>query len=232
MSPVTLEADLTPPLSRWLWLVKWLLLIPHFVCLIFLLIGFVLATIAAFVSLLFTGRYPRGLFDFNVGVLRWLWRVSFYGYNALAADRYPPFTLADVPDHPARLSIASPEQRRAGLPVIGRWLLGIPQYTIAGLFSGGGGFSWAGNYGYGGVIGALMVVVAVLLLFRDRYRQDVFDVVMGLNRWVFRVERLRGAADARVSALPVRPGRERAAGGLRDAGAKRLSQGSGRARAS
>jgi uncharacterized protein DUF4389 len=185
--PVRLEGDLAPNLSRWLWLVKWLLLIPHVVCLIFLIIGFVLATIVAFFALLFTGRYPRGLFDFNVGVMRWAWRVGFYGYNALATDEYPPFTMADVPGYPARLAIDYPEHQRRGFPLIGWWLLGIPQYTIAGLFAGGG-FAWTYKYPFGaGAIGALMLVAGVLLLFKNRYPRDVFDIAMGFNRWVFRV---------------------------------------------
>ncbi|MFL5959351.1 MAG: DUF4389 domain-containing protein [Gaiellaceae bacterium] len=182
-SPVRLAGEPTEPLSRWLWLVKWLLLIPHFVCLLFLWITVVLAAIAAFFALLFTGRYPRGLFDWNAGVLRWTWRVSFYGYSALGTDRYPPFTLGDAPDYPARLEIDYPEQHRRGLPLIGWWLLGIPQYVIAGLLSGGG-LGW-GRYG-GGVVGVLVFVVAMLLLFKNRYPRDVFDVIMGFNRWVVR----------------------------------------------
>jgi len=185
-SPVHVEGELTPSLSRWLWLVKWLLLIPHFVCLVFLWIGFVLATIAAFFVLLFTGRYPRGLFDYNVGVLRWTWRVGFYGYAALGSDRYPPFTLREVRDYPARLAVDYPDHQRRGLPLIGWWLLGIPQYAIAGLL-GGGGFSLVNRYAFGGVIGALICVAAVLLLFKDRYPHDLFDVIMGFNRWVVRV---------------------------------------------
>jgi hypothetical protein len=182
MSPVRLEAELTQPLSRWLWLVKWLLLIPHWICLLFLWITFVLATVAAFFVLLFTGRYPRGLFGWNLGVLRWTWRVGFYGYSALGSDRYPPFTLAEVPDYPARLEIDYPEHQRRGLPLIGWWIVGIPQYAIAGILAGGG---FPGRF-FGGVLGVLMLVVVLLLLFKNTYRRDVFDLVMGINRWVLR----------------------------------------------
>ena len=185
--PVRLEGELQPNLSRGLWLVKWFLLIPHWVCLIFLWISFLLATVAAFFALLFTGRYPRGLFDFNLGVLRWTWRVAFYSYSALATDEYPPFTMADVPDYPARLAVDYPEHQRSGLPLIGWWLLGLPQYAIAGLLAGGGGFSWVGRVHYGGVVGVLMLIVALMLLFKKRYPLDIFDIAMGFNRWVFRV---------------------------------------------
>jgi hypothetical protein len=185
--PVRLEGELAPNLSRGLWLVKWFLLIPHWICLVFLWIAFVFATVGAFFVLLFTGRYPRGLFDFNVGVFRWTWRVAFYSYSALGTDEYPPFTMADVPEYPARLAIDYPEHQRRGLPLIGWWLLGIPQYAIAGLLDGGGGFAWGGRYGSGGVVGVLMCVVGLMLLFKKRYRRDIFDIVMGFDRWVFRV---------------------------------------------
>jgi Domain of unknown function (DUF4389) len=178
--PVRLEGHLQLPLSRWLWLVKWLLLIPHIVILVLLWLAFLLTTIAAFFVVLFTGRLPRGIFDFNLGVLRWTWRVAFYSYSALATDRYPPFSLSEEPDYPARLDIDYPEWQRRGFRLIGWWLLGIPQYAIAGVIAGGGGYASAG------IIGILVFVVAMLLLFKNAYREDVFDVLMGFNRWFVR----------------------------------------------
>ena len=79
--PVSLEGELNPDLSRWLWLVKWLLVIPHFIVLVVLWIVLGILTAVAFFAILLTGRYPRGIFDFNAGELRWTCWVGFYAYN-------------------------------------------------------------------------------------------------------------------------------------------------------
>jgi hypothetical protein len=190
--PVRVEGVIDPGLSRWQWLVKWLLAIPHFVVLAFLWTAFALLTIVAFFAILFTGRYPRSIFDFNVGVLRWSWRVAYYSYGVLGTDQYPPFTLAET-DYPASFDVQYPERLSRGLVLVKWWLLAIPHYIIVGLFVNGLVW-WTTDINGdavlrtgGGLISILVFIAALILLFTGRYNQGLFDLIMGLQRWVFRV---------------------------------------------
>lgn len=196
--PIALAATLDEPLSQWLWLVKWFLAIPHLIVLVFLWVGFVVMTFIAGVSILFTGRYPRGLFDFNLGVMRWTWRVTYYAfYGGLGTDRYPPFSLGREDEYPATLDVDYPERLSQGLVLVKWWLLAIPHYLIVGLLIGGSAAyglnertgNWESYRGVwsGGLVGLLVLIAAVILLFTSRYPRPLFDLIIGFNRWVYRV---------------------------------------------
>lgn len=184
--PVRLEATLDEPLSPWKWLVKWFLAIPHFIVLAFLWIAFAVLTVVAFFSILFTRRYPPGIFEFNVGVLRWTWRVMYYAASGgLGTDRYPPFSLERLPDYPATLDIDYPEELSRGLVLVKWWLLAIPHYLVVAIIAGAGW--WFSDIGAGGLVGLLTLIAAVILLFTERYPRPLFDLIIGLNRWAYRV---------------------------------------------
>lgn len=199
--PLRVTADLDQPLSRWLWLVKWILIIPHAVALAFLWLAFVVLSVVALVAIVVTGRYPAPIFEFNVGVLRWTWRVQYYAASAFATDRYPPFTLSDDPSYPAHLDVEYPERLSRGLALIKWWLLAIPHYIVVGIFAGGawtwsqhsGAGTWTGGWPFGGgLIAVLALIAAIILLFTGSYPRSLYDLVLGMDRWVLRVAAYAG----------------------------------------
>lgn len=188
--PARLDGHLSSSLSRWRWIVKFVLIIPHAIVLFFLWIAVTVLTIVAGFAILFTGRYPRGMFDFNLGVMRWTWRVWFYSFDAFATDRYPPFSLKRDPDYPADFEVDYPEHLSRGLVLVKWWLLAIPHWLIVAILTGGWGAGISGNWriaGGGGLIGLLAIIAGFVLLFTGVYPPRLFDFIMGLNRWCYRV---------------------------------------------
>lgn len=189
IDPVRLTGELDPQLSRWLWLFKMLLAIPHFVILAVLWVPFILTTLFAGLAIVLTGRYPRKLFDFNVGVLRWNWRVGFYVYAALGTDKYPPFSLAERADYPAHFDVDYDEHpSRGSVPL--RWFMAIPHLVIVALIMGDllslnqPSDSAAGAFS---ILNVLVVIAGVFVLINSRYPRPLFDFLLGINRWVYRV---------------------------------------------
>jgi hypothetical protein len=167
--PASLEITYPAELNRWLPLIKWLFAIPHFIALFFVGIGAFFVLIYAFFAVLFTGRWPRGAFDYLVGTIRWVSRVLAYYH--LMTDAYPPFSLADDPSYPLRVHIDRPEQMARWRPLV-QWLLAIPYVVVAGVLY------W--------LIGVLTVVAFFTVLFTKRIPQGVFELMVPGLRWNLR----------------------------------------------
>ncbi|MDH2426355.1 DUF4389 domain-containing protein [Sphaerisporangium sp. TRM90804] len=188
---VQVRSSGSSPAGRWLWLVKWLLLIPHYLILLVLWAAFAVLTLIAYVAVLVTGRYPPAIFVFNVGVLRWSWRVGFYGYQVLGTDRYPPFTLAEVPDYPAGLLIDGPPRPPRWLPLVA-WLFAIPHILILSVLTATGGWRLLGDDADASVasfslVGVGVTIVAISLAVRGRAPRGLRDLLVGVARWSLRV---------------------------------------------
>ncbi|BEL05986.1 hypothetical protein Q0Z83_041770 [Actinoplanes sichuanensis] len=179
--PLRVEARRDESLSRWLWLVKWLLLLPHYLALAVLWTGLVVLTLVAYLAVLFTGRYPEPIRAYNLGVLRWTWRVGYYGYQALGTDAYPPFTLADHPDHPARLHLDPHEPPPRWLPLVA-WLFAVPHLIVLGAL-----YRTTDTPAPFGLTAALLLIAGLALLFTGRYPGGLHDLLVGVARWNLRV---------------------------------------------
>jgi Domain of unknown function (DUF4389) len=171
--PVRVRGGIDAPSQR-LWLVKWCVLaVPHYPILILLYLVYPLLTIVAGVAILFTGRYPRPIFEFNVGVLRWSWRVMNYRFPMNTTDKYPPFSLAARDDYPGDLEVDYPERLSRWAVLVKWWLLGLPQILLC----------WAMEP----LLQLLCVTNAVWLLCKGTIHRGMFDFLMGMVRWRYRV---------------------------------------------
>ena len=167
--PAGLEITYPSELNRWLPLIKWLLVVPHFIALFFVGIGAFFVAVYGFFAVLFTGRWPRGAFDYLVGTVRWVYRVVAYFH--LMTDAYPPFSLADDPDYPVRLNIDYPEQIANWRPLV-QWLLAIPYLFIAGVLY------W--------LTGVLTIVAFFTVIFTKQIPRGVFELMVPGLRWNLR----------------------------------------------
>ena len=170
--PVELTGEYSERVNRFLWLIKWILIIPHGIVLWLLSIPVIVTTPVAWLMIVITGRYPSFLWGYHLGLLRWYWRVNFYSYEAGNTDRYPPFSLRPSEGYPADLVIEYPE-RSSRLTALFRWILVIPHWIITYFLN---------------TIGGLLTLFALVVgLFTGRYPRGLFDIIMGINRWRYRV---------------------------------------------
>ena len=170
--PVELAGEYSGRVNRFLWLIKSLLVIPHAIVLWFLSLPAIVTIPVSWLIIVITGRYPPFLWAYHAGLLRWNWRMNFHSYEAGGTDKYPPFSFESRDDYLADIHIEYPE-RSSRLTVLFRWLLIIPHWIIV--------------YFLGTIRDLLVFISLVALLFTGRYPASIFEIVMGLNRWVYRV---------------------------------------------
>jgi hypothetical protein len=160
--PVRFDVAHPENLSRGLIFIKWLLAIPHFVIIYALNIVFEVLTFIAFFAILFTTKYPEGLFKFNVGIRRWQANVT--AYLMLMRDEYPPFSF-DPGQYPVTLEIDYPENLKRFAPLY-KWLLAIPHLIVLGVL---------------GIVAFLGIFVAwFAILFTGKFPKGIFDFVVGV----------------------------------------------------
>ena len=169
--PVKLVGVYEERVNRLLWLIKWMLVIPHLVVIWLLSIPILVTLPVSWLAVIILGRYPSFLWSYHAGLLRWSWRVNFYSFQAGSTDQYPPFSFESRDDYPANLLIEYPETS-SRLTGFFRWLLIIPHWMITGILSE--------------IVSILVFFALVIVLFTGRYPESMFDIIMGMNRWVYR----------------------------------------------
>jgi hypothetical protein len=165
--PLTYEIQRQEEYSRFMPLIKWLLILPNVIVLLFVLLAALFAWIGSFFAVLVTGRYPEGIFNFLVGVGRWLARLG--AYACLLTDRYPPFTTAVTPEDTVVYDVAYPEQGVDRWRPLVHWILIIPYHIVAVIL------------GY--LVGLMTVISFFTILFTKKIPQGVFDMALNGIRW-------------------------------------------------
>lgn len=164
--PAITEFDRQEEYSRFLPIVKGLLLFPHWIALLFVFIGAFFAIVGAWFAVLFTGKYPPGIHRFLTGTYRWMTRVIAYGM--LMTDRYPPFSLDDDDGYPARFDIAYTEQIARWRPLV-HWLLVIPYAIVGAVLM---------------MVAYFVTVIAFFaILFTKKFPEGLFDFNVVALRW-------------------------------------------------
>lgn len=169
--PVVFDVEYPDRLSRWKIFVKWLLAIPHFIIVSLLLLVAGVLEFIAFFAVLFTKKWPRGLFDFTVQIYRWTANVYAYGV-LLLRDEYPPFS-GDRGQYPVTFEVEYREDLSRWLIFV-KWLLVIPHLIV---------LAFVGLAAY-----VVLVIAFFAILFTGRYPRGMFDFVVGTARWYFRTQ--------------------------------------------
>ncbi len=163
--PIRYDVAYPEHLSRWLIFVKWLLAVPHFLIVYFLTLAFEVVTFIAFFAILFTKKYPDGLFKFAVGTRRWQANVS--AYVGLLRDEYPPFSM-DAGQYAVTYDVEYPQELSRWLIFV-KWLLVIPHIVVIALL--------------GIAVLVLGVIAWFAILFTGRFPRSLFDFIVGVQRW-------------------------------------------------
>ncbi len=174
--PVHLTGEYNVSPNRLLWIIKFILLVPHYIVVWLLSIPTIVTVPVSWLAVVILGQNPRFLWGYHAGLLRWSWRVNFYGGwywgEGSNTDRYPPFSFAPSQDYPADIFIDYPE-RSSRLTGLFRWLLVLPHWIIVSVLDA--------------IRNVLILIALLALLFTGRYPESIFDIVMALNRWTYRV---------------------------------------------
>ena len=167
--PLRYDVEYAEELSRWLIFVKWFLVLPHTIILYALGVAATVIGFIAFFAILFTKRYPRGMFDFVVNVNRWGANVG--AYSGLFRDEYPPFSW-ERGQYAVTYEVDYPQELNRWLPLI-KWLLAIPHYIVLLVLLIAVYFAY--------------IIAWFAILFTKRFPRGLFDFIVGVNRWNYRV---------------------------------------------